>query len=310
MDFILFLLSLLTVLFNGIDCRLFRSDYQFYQEVDGWVKLHQVPAPWEDARLRCELEGAILASPHTRNLESIMRRVMANTHSEASGVFTGVHATFSKGDFYSVDGIPLSKMPVQWMPSEPDNQNNAESCIVMVANGTIADVSCYDVYPYVCFKKRTKNMIMNVCGTTDPEYKLNEQTGHCYKFHLTPRNWTRAFMVCSAEGAHLAIINSDEEAGVLKELHGRHKADDLPYDTIFLGFQDWGENGVWTTIHGQSLADSGYAKFQPGQPDNASPGENCGSMFRNGYFNDAWCYVKLAFICEKTVDSLMDDMDV
>ncbi|CAF4900146.1 unnamed protein product [Pieris macdunnoughi] len=297
------------LVFNIYECSQYRYDYKFVTEVDGWIKLHQVPATWDEARLRCQLEGAILCSPNTINLVEVMKFVMQNTRAGVSGVFTGTHATFSKGDFHSVDGVPLGKMPVEWMPMEPDNENNSESCIVMLRNGTIADINCDEVFPYICYRKSSKREYLTECGTVDTGYKLDRRTGSCYKFHTDERNWTRAFMTCAAEGGHLAIINSDEEAKVMRDLFKVHAAGSIRYDTVLMGFHDWRERGVWTTIHGQSLQEAGYDMFEPGQPDSAAPGEYCGGMFRAATLNDVWCHKSLSFICEKTVDSLLDWSD-
>ena len=64
-------------------------------------------------------------------------------------------------------GVPLGKMPIDWMPMEPDNKNNDEDCVLYVANGTIADINCNDVHPYICYKKRTKFTSITGCGTID-----------------------------------------------------------------------------------------------------------------------------------------------
>ncbi|CAK1547067.1 unnamed protein product [Leptosia nina] len=301
---ILLIVSILLLL-NDNECRQYRYDYKFLLEVDGWIKLHPVPATWEEARLKCQLEGAMLSSPHTINMQAVMKNTMKNTRAELSGVFTGTHARFSKGDFYSVDGIPLTKMAVSWMPMEPDNEGNIEECILMLGNGTIADVNCNDVYPYICYRKR-QNVAFTECGTIDRDYIFDKRTGHCYKFHTVHRNWTRAFMTCSAEGAYLAIVNSETEAEVMRDLFATHPANTIKYDTVLVGFHDWGERGTWTTVHGQTLEEAGYAKFEKGQPDAAPPGEYCGGMFRGATLNDVWCHESLAFICEKTVDSLIE----
>lgn len=39
------------------DGKIFRFDYDYYQEADGWMKLHPIPAIWRDARLQCYREG-------------------------------------------------------------------------------------------------------------------------------------------------------------------------------------------------------------------------------------------------------------
>lgn len=64
-------------------------------------------------------------------------------------------------------GTPLDKMPVSWAPNEPDNSENSEDCLVMLPNGTLADVACSEVYPFFCYKKKAKHMFVVGCGTVD-----------------------------------------------------------------------------------------------------------------------------------------------
>nr|XP_034830465.1 uncharacterized protein LOC117987550 isoform X1 [Maniola hyperantus] len=204
----LLVLAIVTIL-NG---RQFRCDYKYFNKADGWLKLHRIPANWREARLRCHLEGSKLASPLNTELAAAMRSV-AQQNSLKCGVFTGIHSFFSRGDFHSIEGIPLSKIPHTWAEGEPDNLDNAESCMMMLDSGELADVNCSETLPYLCYKKTTRTALGD-CGTVDSEYKLESRTGSCYKFHKTPRTWSRAYMACAAEGAHLAIINSDTEAQV------------------------------------------------------------------------------------------------
>ncbi|KOB65868.1 C-type lectin 21 [Operophtera brumata] len=53
--------------------------------------------------------------------------------------------------------VPLLELPLEWVPGEPDNYLNSESCLVMLtqSNGTVGDLMCSDVFPYVCYKKKS-----------------------------------------------------------------------------------------------------------------------------------------------------------
>ncbi|XP_048483403.1 uncharacterized protein LOC119692904 isoform X2 [Plutella xylostella] len=279
----------------------FRCDYQYHPAVEGWLKYHRVPAAWPEARLRCHLEGGTLASPINKDFTSTLSSFGGRP------VFTGIHATFSKGDFYTIEGVPLWKLQHEWACNEPDNAGGSEQCTVLYADGRLADVPCWDHFPYVCYKQYDQRMLLNECGTVDHEYKLNRRTGSCYKFHQVRRNWTRAFMTCAAEGAHLAIINSDAEAKYLTTLFPP-EGGTLELDLAHLGFQDYGERGVWRTIHGETIQNTTYEVWAG--PDNAPPGEYCGSMFRNGKLNDVWCDRRFYFICEKDPKSLLCDDDL
>ncbi|KAJ8715429.1 hypothetical protein PYW07_009911 [Mythimna separata] len=108
----------------------FRCDYKYSSKAQAWFKPSVVPANWFDARLRCSLEGAVLASPVTPEILAEMRNIMNRSYPEYE-IFTGIHATVSQGDYYTIEGTPLSKIPVGFAENEPDNKNNIESCITI-----------------------------------------------------------------------------------------------------------------------------------------------------------------------------------
>ncbi|XP_026732761.1 macrophage mannose receptor 1-like [Trichoplusia ni] len=281
----------------------FRCDYTFSTVAMAWFKHFVIPATWFDARLRCNLEGATLASPTTPEIDAEMTHILKNFFSAESEIFTGIHATFSQGDYYTIEGIPLAEISATWAEDEPNNLGNNESCITLNHHGDLADRSCEETRPYICYRKYELEKEANECGTVDSEYRLDTRTNKCYKFHTQPRTFWRANFVCSAEGGHLAIINSETEAKVLKELFAKYPAVKMTgifwKDVAFIGFANWGEQGELRTIHGQTLWEAGYSKFSPGEPNNATTGEYCGAIYRTSLLIDLWCNNVYAFICEK-----------
>ncbi|XP_022121564.2 macrophage mannose receptor 1 [Pieris rapae] len=306
-------LTILLAVIASIDARRFRCDYEYFPKAGGYLKLHRIPANWREARLRCHLEGAKIASPLYDELKTAMVSMMHVTPNLKSGVFLGIHATFSRGDFLSVEGVPLSQIPHTWLGGEPNNYNNKESCLLMTQNGEFADVNCENTYPYFCYKKISDSLVENECGSTDPEYVLDSRTGSCYKFHTVPRTWSRAYMACAAEGGYLAIMNSDTEAQVAKEIFAKYPDNKIlgnfPKDVAFVGFHDWGEHGEWLTINSQTLQEAGYSNFADGEPNNATTGEFCGAIYRNGRFNDLLCENRYVFLCEKDPESFMCEQE-
>ncbi|XP_073944558.1 uncharacterized protein [Choristoneura fumiferana] len=308
----LLLLLVVAVSLDGV-CNEYRSDYSFVPDAGGWLKLHRVPANWHEARLRCHLEGGTLASPVNRQMSLALKSLMEE-HNLSYGLFTGIHATFSRGDFASVEGVPLARIPLHWAAGEPDNAGDAEQCVLLLPNGAAADVPCSITRPYACFRKKTPDLVMNACGTFDNGYTLDTRTGSCYKFHTTPRTWSRAYMACAAEGAHLAVINSEEEAAVIRAVFARFPHHLIPTRTtfgkeiVFLGFQSRDEPGEWMTVHGQTLEEAGYSKWFVGEPNNYTvlepAGEKCGAVYRLGVLDDLGCEGLYSFICEMTPGSL------
>ncbi|CAH1641630.1 unnamed protein product [Spodoptera littoralis] len=292
----------LFILFCYIEAA-YRCDYKYSTGSKGWFKHVVIPATWADARLHCMLEGAKLASPLNANIEADMKHIIKNFFTAESEIFTGLHATLSPGHFYSIEGVPFSEIPLVWAEYEPNNIGNHEHCITFNGLGEMSDTSCHETRPYICFRSANLKTEANECGTIDPDYRLDARTGSCYKFHTVPRTFSRAHFACSAEGGYLAIINSDVEAKVLRELFAKYPhrtmIGNFWKDVAFIGFLDWGERADWITIHGQTLDEAGYSKFSGGEPSNSTEGEFCGSMYRSGLLNDLWCERPAPFICEK-----------
>ncbi|XP_075985590.1 C-type lectin domain-containing protein 161-like [Anticarsia gemmatalis] len=279
----------------------FRCDYTFRRP--GWFKYHEIPLTFRDARMMCFFEGGVLASPNTLELKTIMRSFMCNVD-----IYTGMKA-LSMGHFYSIEGTPLSTTPYEWGDMEPDNKGNSERCISMTSAGKLADVRCDEPRPYICYRANTK-VDVNACGTPDPEYRMDRRTKKCYKFHKKPRDFEGAHFACSAEGGHLAIINSQEEANIIKDLIDQNPADKIfgnfHKDYHYLGFVNWGKNPQtdWMTLEGQTLKQAGFSQFHGEEPNNFGGAENCGSVYRgSGLLNDLECKTMIfTFICEKDPD--------
>ncbi|XP_052740350.1 uncharacterized protein LOC112046550 [Bicyclus anynana] len=292
---------------KGFPVNEFRCDYEYIPAIDGWMKFHVIPANWFDARLRCHLEGTTLASPLNPDIQEAMLSV-SKLGAQHSDIFTGIHSTFSKGNFFSIEGVPLSDILHEWGTDEPNNLNDTESCVYLTPSGTIGDGTCDTPKPYVCYKRNDENHVLNECGTIDDAYTLNRLTGSCYKFHRTPRIYSRAYMACAAEGGYLSIINSELEARFIRKLFALNPATSMigPFykDVAYLGFHDWKEHGEWLTIHGETLESAGYEKWSSGEPNNLT-GEFCGAVYRSGLLLDLMCDTVHAFICEKSPASLL-----
>ena len=73
-----------------------------------------------------------------------------------------------------------------------------------------------------------------------PFYEFFPGMGH-YRFHNRGENWYSAKATCEKEGAHLAIVNSKEELGLLQELYFRLPT--LVSHANFIGITDEREEG-------------------------------------------------------------------
>jgi hypothetical protein len=81
-----------------------------------------------------------------------------------------------------------------------------------------------------------------------PGYELHRGVGY-YKIHTELKTWQEARQICAQEGAHLAIVNSEEESQVLQSLFVPVAAK-LKVAWAFIGFHDLYNEGQYLTIFG------------------------------------------------------------
>jgi hypothetical protein len=81
-----------------------------------------------------------------------------------------------------------------------------------------------------------------------PGYELHRGVGY-YKIHTELKTWHEAHQICAQEGAHLAIVNSEEESKVLQSLFGPVAAK-LKVTWAFIGFHDLYNEGRYLTVFG------------------------------------------------------------
>ncbi|KAG8239614.1 hypothetical protein J437_LFUL019286 [Ladona fulva] len=111
-----------------------------------------------------------------------------------------------------------------------------------------------------------------------------------YKFHKNRVTFQNAIKICQSEGAHLAIINSDEEAAVLsKMVQG--------YYYPWVGVHDPDKNRDFRTIFGTPLRATGYSKWKISQPDGPS-NQYCVYFHPDG-LGDNPCNSEYEFFCER-----------
>ncbi|KAJ9574201.1 hypothetical protein L9F63_008457 [Diploptera punctata] len=124
-----------------------------------------------------------------------------------------------------------------------------------------------------------------------------------YKLYINLRSWQEAERMCAADNGHLAIINSESESVVLKQLLSEVTVvpgtDSETNDYALIGFHDLYVEGEYLTVLGSLLNTTGYNKWHEGNPDNGLGVEDCGGIHRNsGKLVDLSCETIYPFICE------------
>ncbi|KAF4523615.1 hypothetical protein B566_EDAN014589 [Ephemera danica] len=128
-----------------------------------------------------------------------------------------------------------------------------------------------------------------------------------YVFRGDLRNHSEALRICRNMNATLAVINSDAEAEFLRVLVARSRDPNVKaYPYVYLGFNDIEKEGVFVTMHGVPINETGYIRWAPNEPNNLRfmrpdgilAHENCGTMTLDALLNDTACHIKLPYICE------------
>ncbi|XP_047993284.1 hemolymph lipopolysaccharide-binding protein-like isoform X2 [Leguminivora glycinivorella] len=85
------------------------DDYRFVSEIDGYLKLHRIPVQWKDARMKCHLEGGVLASPTDANILNAMKEILTKDEEQEGPekIYTGIHATYANGYYTTVTDYQL-----------------------------------------------------------------------------------------------------------------------------------------------------------------------------------------------------------
>nr|AQY54442.1 immulectin 6 [Hepialus xiaojinensis] len=280
--------------------RIFRYDYEFSDEINSYFRLHKYPRSWVNARTRCRHEGAQLYTPANGQEADFVKLLHEDLHSDFNGIYLGLNAYFSEGDFASTEEQSVLDLYNVWNDGEPNNMNDIEDCAVMTRTGKYSDVACNQVFPFLCARPEAGLTWNSACNTYDMGYQSSPGLSSCFKIHTDPKNWTNGYATCKAEGGYLAIVNSVAEKSFLVKMFAENPAGSLRgnfwKDVLLIGFHDWFMAREYEYLDGPRVP---LTKFSGGEPNDFAPGERCGAMYRNGLFDDIWCNRPNIFACER-----------
>lgn len=132
-------------------------------------------------------------------------------------------------------------------------------------------------------------------------YERLPGTESYYRVSAAPADFGAAAADCADDAlrASLAVVDDDAENKALQHLvasrpEGRQ---------IWLGIQDWHEEGVWRSLAFEPL---GYTAWKDGEPNDGGPdGEDCAVLLvrfepahHEGRWNDLACTRERAYVCE------------
>ncbi|XFG00721.1 PREDICTED: C-type lectin domain family 4 member E [Capra hircus] len=116
----------------------------------------------------------------------------------------------------------------------------------------------------------------------------------CYFFSADTMSWAASLKNCSSMGAHLVIINTQEEQEFLYHAKPRKKE-------FYIGLTDQVVEGHWQWVDGTPLTKS-LSFWDAGEPNNLAAVEDCATIRDSSNprqnWNDMTCFFSMFRVCE------------
>ncbi|XP_061707858.1 hemolymph lipopolysaccharide-binding protein-like [Cydia pomonella] len=138
------------------------TGYDYSREADAWLNLHTKPTSFSNAKIRCQQEGGVLASPTTNAVAQVMLTTLAERQLMGT-LFTGIKS-LNSGE--NVQGVPVTSVPLCWVADIADDDNDGEDCWALAGAGSLVDVNCARELPYYC-RQDNASITRNLCGDVD-----------------------------------------------------------------------------------------------------------------------------------------------
>ncbi len=120
---------------------------------------------------------------------------------------------------------------------------------------------------------------------TSPAYTSGPAAGHRYR-KTDVRDRDSAVDACTADGAHLAVVETAEEDAFVRSIGGA--------GTFWIGLDDLKTEGAFRWVTGGAVT---YERFEGAEP-NDSGVEDCVMVNADGTWNDTDCGESRAAVCE------------
>ncbi|EHH66042.1 C-type lectin superfamily member 9 [Macaca fascicularis] len=205
----------------------------------------------------------------------------SSTSSESQGTERGCFS--SQMFLWTVSGIPILFLSACFITRCVVTYHIFQTCDEkkFQLHENFTELSCYN---------DGSGSVKNCCPSNWEYFQSS-----CYFFSTDTIPWTSSLKNCSAMGAHLVIINSQEEQEFLAYKKPKMKE-------FFIGLSDKVVEGQWHWVDGTPLTKS-LSFWDVGEPNNIATLEDCATMRDSSNprqnWNDATCFFSYFRICER-----------
>ncbi|XP_036418621.1 C-type mannose receptor 2-like [Colossoma macropomum] len=271
------------------------GDKQPVLKASGWTSygprqfmFFAIEKTWEEAESTCEEYGAHLASVHSENEDSFIKRLIYNQAGyNRPSWLGGYNSHMVPQRWYWTDESAFDFSP--WTPGQPDGSGH---CLQTNFKGGWDDLNCNSKIPFVCARRITKGSV----GDKQPVLKASGWTSYGprqFMFFAIEKTWEEAESTCEEYGAHLASVHSENEDSFIKRLIYNQAGYNRPSWLGGYNSHIVPKRWYWTD---ESPFD--FSPWTPGQPDGS--GHCLQNNFKGGW-DDLNCNSKIPFVCARLI---------
>ncbi|KAJ0180722.1 hypothetical protein K1T71_004126 [Dendrolimus kikuchii] len=289
------------------ESKRYRTDYVYNSKTDAFYKLHTETKHEYKAKQYCEIEGAKLMVPAS-HYDIVQAHAMFKQFPDL-GPYIWVAADGKSHESVEEQALIEFTTEMNSYSYEHDYgfEGTASRCDVMRRDGEVESISsCFERLPFICKVDVKDAPYDSHCDVYATGYHHYPEVGSCYKIPDKVLVWNEAYVECKAQGAHLAVINSNEEHNILKNLTRSAEPHLLSRHSWYfiIGFRAIPPSREFRTIFNQTLEEAGYNEWSYTEPNNLGGSEYCGSVFKeDGKLNDVNCIHRYAYVCEIEVNN-------
>nr|CAD7423020.1 unnamed protein product [Timema monikensis] len=149
-------------------------------------------------------------------------------------------------------------------------------------------------------------------ATVISSYKYFENVGYYKLYYDEMTTWNNSWEMCAQDGAHLAVINSLDEAVRLRNMFISHTStnddrygysnsryDEFKHFQAYVGIRYDDDINDFVTIFDEPLSATGFTAWSPYSPsDDVNSETGCVTLIKDGYMQNVNCNYLLPYFCE------------
>ncbi|XP_030177457.1 C-type lectin domain family 4 member E isoform X2 [Lynx canadensis] len=153
----------------------------------------------------------------------------------------------------------------------------------------------------VCFITRCVGSVKNCCPLSWIHFQSS-----CYLFSTNTMSWASSVKNCSNMGAHLVVINTQEEQEFLFYAKPKRRE-------FYIGLTDQVIEGQWQWVDGTPFTEA-LSFWDEGEPNNLVTVEDCATIRDSSNprknWNDVPCFFNVFRICEMPEISALNNKKI